>query len=170
MKKLLTFVMMAAFGLWMISCDTRDDRDYVDHDTYSIVYDLANVDLTYSPADGLYSISRTMNIYNSDVLLMYRRTGTTTTGQPVWQQIPRTIYFNSGDELDYDFDFSSQDFVIYASGTYDLSTTPEYINDQTFRVVIVPASFGAQKSQVDYSDYDSVIQHYNIDDSKPVKL
>ncbi len=80
MKKLLTLLMMAAFSFMIISCDTRDDR--VDQDTYSVVYDLANVDFIFSAADG-YTISRTMNIYNSDVLLMYRRAGTTTTGEPV---------------------------------------------------------------------------------------
>lgn len=168
MKKLLTLLMMAAFSFMIVSCDTRDDR--VDQDTYSVVYDLANVDFIYSAADG-YTISRTMNIYNSDVLLMYRRTGTTSTGEAVWQQIPKTIYLNGGNELDYDFDFSSKDFVIYANGNYDLSTTPQYINGQTFRIVIVPASFGTNKNaQVDHSDYQSVIKYYNIDDTKAVKL
>lgn len=168
MKKLLTLLMMAAFSFMIISCDTtRDDR--IDQDTYSVVYDLANVDFIYSAADG-YTISRTMNIYNSDVLLIYRKTGTTSTGEAVWQQIPKTIYLAGGNELDYDFDFSSKDFVIYANGNYDISTTPQYINGQTFRIVIVPASFGTQKSQVDHSDYNSVIKYYNIDDSKPVKL
>ncbi|RCU42165.1 hypothetical protein EIZ47_10715 [Chryseobacterium lacus] len=169
MKKLLTLLMMAAFSFMIISCDTtRDDR--IDQDTYSVVYDLANVDFIYSAADG-YTISRTMNIYNSDVLLMYRKTGTTSTGEAVWQQIPKTIYLAGGNELDYDFDFSSKDFVIYANGNYDISTTPQYINGQTFRIVIVPASFGTNKNaQVDHSDYNSVIKYYNIDDSKAVKL
>ncbi|MBF6610245.1 MAG: hypothetical protein ITF99_03765 [Chryseobacterium sp.] len=169
MKKLLTLLMMAAFSFMIISCDTtRDDR--IDQDTYSVVYDLANVDFIYSAADG-YTISRTMNIYNSDVLLMYRRTGTTTTGEAVWQQIPKTIYLAGGNELDYDFDFSSKDFVIYANGNYDISTTPQYINGQTFRIVIVPASFGTNKNaQVDHSDYHSVVKYYNIDDTKAVKL
>jgi len=169
MKKLLTLLMMAAFSFMIISCDTtRDDR--IDQDTYSVVYDLANVDFIYSAADG-YTISRTMNIYNSDVLLMYRKTGTTSTGEAVWQQIPKTIYLAGGNELDYDFDFSSKDFVIYANGNYDISTTPQYINGQTFRIVIVPASYGTNKNaQVDHSDYNSVIKYYNIDDTKAVKL
>ncbi len=169
MKKLLTLLMMAAFSFMIISCDTtRDDR--IDQDTYSVVYDLANVDFIYSAADG-YTISRTMNIYNSDVLLMYRKTGTTSTGEAVWQQIPKTIYLAGGNELDYDFDFSSKDFVIYANGNYDISTTPQYINGQTFRIVIVPASFGTNKNaQVDHSDYHSVVKYYNIDDTKAVKL
>ena len=169
MKKLLTLLMMAAFSFMIISCDTtRDDR--IDQDTYSVVYDLANVDFIYSAADG-YTISRTMNIYNSDVLLMYRKTGTTSTGEAVWQQIPKTIYLAGGNELDYDFDFSSKDFVIYANGNYNISTTPQYINGQTFRIVIVPASFGTNKNaQVDHSDYHSVVKYYNIDDTKAVKL
>jgi hypothetical protein len=45
-------------------------------------------------------------------------------------------------ELDYDFDFSKEDFTIYAGGTYDLSATPQYIDNQTFSV-IVPGSFSA---------------------------
>jgi hypothetical protein len=43
---------------------------------------------------------------------------------------PRTLFLTEG-ELDYDFDFS-EDFTIYAGGTYDLSATPQYIDNQTF--------------------------------------
>lgn len=88
---------------------------------------------------------------------------------PVWQLIPRTLYLQQG-ELDYDFDFSKEDFTIYAGGTYDLSLTPGYLTNQTFRIVIVPGYFSNRMANpVDYSDYNAVIKAFNIND-KNVKV
>jgi hypothetical protein len=72
--------------------------------------------------------------------------------------------------LDYDFDFTKNDIQIYADGNYDVSTTPEYLNNQTFRVVLVPTSSGAKNANLNYNDYNSVIKFYNIDDSKVKNL
>ena len=69
-------------------------------------------------------------------------------------------------ELDYDFDFSKEDFTIYAGGTYPLNTTPSYINGQTFRIVIVPGAFSNKSSAASTLSYDEVIAKYKIDDSK----
>ena len=168
MKKYLLFLMIAFIGLFVMSCDNRDDVINVpDNDTYSVVIDVKNVNFELKP-EG-YVISRTFNnpLYDSDVVLMYRQDGTTTGGSPVWQLIPRTLYLTNGEEVDYDFDFTKFDVKMYAGATYDLATTPEYLNNQTFRVVIIPASF---KTTVDLKDYDAVIKAYNIDDSKPTKL
>ncbi|PKP14639.1 MAG: hypothetical protein CVU07_13840, partial [Bacteroidetes bacterium HGW-Bacteroidetes-23] len=90
---------------------------------------------------------------NSDVILIYRMDGTINSSTPIWQQIPRTLYLNQG-ELDYDFDFSRVDFTIYADGTYDLETTPQYLDNQTFRIVIIPGYFSGR---MDYSDYNQVM-------------
>ncbi len=99
-------------------------------------------------------------------MLIYRKAGTASDGSAVWQSIPRTLYLDNGDELDYDFDFTRNDIMIYANGNYDISTTPEFINNQTFRVVLVPASASSRNANVDYSNYESVIKYFNIDDSK----
>jgi hypothetical protein len=69
-------------------------------------------------------------IFASDVILIYRMSGTIDSNTPIWQLILRTLFLTEG-ELDYDFDFS-EDFTIYAGGTYDLSATPQYIDNQTF--------------------------------------
>jgi hypothetical protein len=118
-----------------------------------------------------YNIYQTLNpqLYPADVLLIYRLSGTINSSTPIWQQIPRTLYLDQG-ELDYDFDFSTQDFTIYAGGTYDLALTPTYINNETFRIVIVPGYLSNRMSnKVDYSDYNAVMKAFNINDSK-VKL
>ena len=168
MKKYFTLTLLAIFSFAAVSCDNRNDEVILqqDNDTYAVVLDINNVNFSYNATDG-YFIERsfTKPLISTDVVLIYRKTGSTTDGSPVWQSIPRTLYVAEG-ELDYDFDFSKNDIMIYANGDYNISTTPQYLNNQTFRVVLVPASAGGKNANVDYSDYDSVIRYYNIDDSK----
>lgn len=116
------------------------------------VFELKNINFSYNATDG-YTISQllTPKIFASDVVLIYRMTGTIDSSTPIWQLIPRTLFLSQG-ELDYDFDFSKEDFTIYAGGTYDLSLTPQYINNQTFRIVIVPGSFSASINKNSYAD------------------
>ncbi|PKB15639.1 collagen-like protein [Flavobacterium sp. 5] len=136
----------------------------------SEVFELRNINFSLDPNNG-YIIYQKLNpvLYNGDVLLIYRLAGTIDSATPIWQQIPRTLFLTQG-ELDYDFDFSKEDFTIYAGGTYNLSTTPSYINNQTFRIVIVPGpatvTGKSASTKVDLSDYNAVIKAYNIDDSK----
>ena len=65
---------------------------------------------------------------------------------------------------------------IYANANFDMvaqDTTfkNSYLNNQKFRIVIVPASFGARNSSsVNYDDYNAVIKYYKIDDSKVKSL
>lgn len=169
MKKIIPFFAVALFGLLMIGC-TSDDEGiaYVDYDTYPVVYDVNNVN--FENVGGSFQIARTFNtpMYETDMLLAYKRVGTTNNNAPIWQQIPITIYLEDGNEVDYNYDFSRYDFVIYAGGTFPLNNT-EFVLNQTFRILLVPADY-AKNSGVDFTDYNSVINHYNIDDSNPKEL
>ena len=133
------------------------------------VFELLNVNFAFD--NGGYSIYRTLNpnIYDSDNILIYRLSGTIDPQTPIWQLIPRTLYLNEG-ELDYDYDFSPVDFTIYAGGTYDLEQTPQYLDNQTFRIVIIPGYFSNRSTAVDLNDYNAVIQAYGIDESKIKQL
>ena len=53
---------------------------------------------------------------------------------------PNRIYLSGGREIDYDFDFTKKDFTIYASGNYDLELTPDFLDNQTFRIVVTPSN------------------------------
>lgn len=163
MKRIIPLFLLAMFAVTSFSCKSDDD---VDLDTFPVVYDLRNVN--FQLVDGVYTIARTMDnpMFTTDVMLIYMQTGSTQDNSPIWQQIPTTIYLSGNDEVDYNFDFSRYDFQIYAGGTFDLTGT-SYINNKTFRIVFVPAS-GSNKgadNQVDYSNYESVINAYNIDDT-----
>lgn len=167
MKKNITLLFAFVSMIMLQACSVNENNNPVDNDTISEVFELRNVNFGYDGGNN-YSIYQTLNpqIFPSDVILIYRLSGIINSNTPIWQQIPRTLYLPDG-ELDYDFDFSKQDFTIYAGGTYDLTLTPSYITNETFRIVIVPGylSNKGQKA-VDTSDYNAVIKAYNIDDSK----
>ena len=171
MKKIAFF--LAFIGMIMLqSCSVNENRNVPDNDTISKVFELRNIDFNYNPTDG-YTIYQTLNpnVVDSDVVLIYRLTGVINSSTPIWQQIPRTLYLPEG-ELDYDFDFSRVDFTIYAGSTYDLSLTPTYITNETFRLVIIPGYLSNKniKNKVDQSDYNALIKAYNIDESKIIKV
>jgi hypothetical protein len=157
-------LILAVIGMITLGSCSSDDTD---NDTISEVFELRNVNFGFNAQDG-YTIYRQLNpqIFLDDVILIYRLSGTIDSDTPIWQQIPRTLYLNEG-ELDYDFDFSKEDFTIYAGGTYDLSLTPSYLNNQTFRIVIVPGYLSNKMAgKIDYSNYNAVVKALKIDESK----
>lgn len=167
MKKFIPLFLVSIFTFTAYSCQSDDDApvDNVDYDTYPVVYDLRNVN--FELINNTYMITRTMDnpMFASDVILIYMQDGNTNNGAPIWRPLPITLYFEGGDELDYTYDFSQYDFAIYAGGTFPLGGT-SYINNKTFRIVFVPASPSNKgDNQVDYNDYESVIKHFNIDDT-----
>jgi len=150
--------------------DGQDGQDGQDG-LIAEVFELNNVSFVNDPADvpdlGYY-IYRKLDpkIYDSDQILIYRLAGTIDANTPIWQSIPRTLFLAEG-ELDYDFDFSKEDFTIYAGGTYNLALTPQYLNNQTFRIVIVPGYFS---KSIDKNNYFAVVKALNIDESQVQKI
>jgi hypothetical protein len=172
MKRII--LLLAIIGIIILqSCTVNEGRNGQDglngqngYSAESEVFEIKNTNFSYSASNG-YNIYRQLNpqIRAADVLLIYRLSGTINPTTPIWQQIPRTLYVPQG-ELDYDFDFSKQDFTIYAGGNYNLNLTPNYIQNQTFRIVIVPGTFSGKSSEnLKDLSYDEVIEKYNIDDS-----
>ncbi|OCK52996.1 hypothetical protein BA768_00090 [Chryseobacterium sp. CBo1] len=174
MRKFFPILMLAFVSLFTYSCDNNDDEvQYVDNDTYSGVLEITR-SFQYNSSTQQHFINQSLTSYgmlDSDMVLVYRLKAVSGTND-VWEQIPKTIYLSNGNEIDYDFDFTKNDVQIYLSGTYDVTTTPAYYNNQTFRIVLVPAGFlnKGTAPKVDYSDYNAVIKYYNIDDSKVVKI
>lgn len=164
MKK--SILILAFIGMITLqSCSTSNDNN-VDNDTISEVFELRNINFGFDATNG-FTIYQTLNpqIRLDDVILIYRLSGTIDSNTPIWRQIPRTLYLNEG-ELDYDFDFSKEDFTIYAGGTYDLALTPNYINNQTFRIVIIRGYLSNKmKVGLDLSDYNAVVNAFHIDQS-----
>jgi len=165
MKKILT--LFAVVGLMAFSSCSNDDNE-IDNDTIPEAFEIKNVNLA-KVADNLYTLESTFqfeiggNLYDDETILVYRLTGTVNSNTPIWQLIPRTIYLDNGNELDYDFDFSKVDFVISARGTYNLLNTPNYINNQTFRIVIIPSYLA---STVNKNNYLEVMKAAKLNESQ----
>jgi hypothetical protein len=167
MKKYLPILLLAFVSLFIFSCDDNDEVILDDHDTYSVAYDITP---TFSRTNAnLYEFSDEFNspLIESDVVLIYMQTGLTSNNSPIWKLLPYTFYVNNvnNDEVDYTFDFSKYDIAIYVNGTLNLDNNSTYYTNKRFRVVVIPASTGKNAS-VDYNDYNAVIKHYNIDESK----
>lgn len=172
MKKIVTLFVLVG-SLVFTSCEGPDGPPGPPGEDGLIaeVFELTNVSFVNDPSDSPdlgYYIFRTLQpvIYDSDQILIYRKSGNINANTPIWQPIPRTLYLAQG-ELDYDFDFSKEDFTIYAGGTYNLALTPEYLNNQTFRIVIVPGYFS---SAIDKNDYHAVVKALNISESEIQKI
>lgn len=171
MKKLFSFAAILGFiAFGVVSCDRSNDTvvQAQDNDTYATAYDLNNVSFTLDK-NGNYTIVRNFNtpLIESDVVLIYRQF-VDDDGITKWQSIPRTLYLAQG-ELDMDFAYNKNGITIRAGGTFDPSLAPTYINNQTFRVVVVPAATG-KNANVDRSNYDSVASFYGISENNVKKL
>jgi hypothetical protein len=171
MKKIIT--LLAVVGMFSLQGCTVSDGlpgpqgPQGEDGLIAEVFELKNVSFTYNANDG-YTIYQklTPNIYASDVILIYRLSGSINSNTPIWQLIPRTLFLSQG-ELDYDFDFSKEDFTIYAGGNYNLALTPQYLNNQTFRIVIVPGSFSVSLNKYNYIEVMSALK---MDESQVKKI
>jgi len=164
MKKFFSLLVLGFLVITLFSC--KDDDNFEDHDTYSVVADATG---TFDSSNN-FTLIKDIDIFDSDVVLVYRNTNSNTNSAPVWQFIPKTYYLSGGRELDYNFDFTTKDIQIYTQANFDQNTMSaeeknQYLINQTFRMVLVPASYG-KNANVDYNDYNSVIKYFNIDDSK----
>lgn len=170
MKKIILLLASVSSLIFMGCEGPEGPQGPQGNDGYSAeseVFELRNVNFT-RVSDNEYNIYYSFNqpILLSDNIIIYRLSDVIDSQTPVWQPIPRTLYLTQG-ELDYDYDFSKLDFYIYAKGTYNLSARPEYLYNQTFRIVIIPG-YLSNKNSIDPHDmdYQTLIKTYKIDDRK----
>ncbi|MCB0452728.1 MAG: hypothetical protein KDC94_07520, partial [Aequorivita sp.] len=85
----------------------------------------------------------------------------------VWSPLPQNIFYNNGDIIQYIFTNTFVDIQMLIEGNFDLSTLndPGVLNNQTFRIAVVPAEFAAtnpsmkellEKMQVDGSQIEKI--------------
>jgi hypothetical protein len=107
------------------------------------------------------------NLFDDETILVYRLVDVINSSTPVWELLPRTINFLNNDYIEYYFSFSKIDFKITAYGNYNLLNRPDFIDNQTFRVVILPSKFGAT---LDKNNFNAVILALNIKESQIQKI
>lgn len=105
------------------------------------VFEIRNVNFI-NDGGGNYGIIYDLNptILASDMILVYRLAGVSN-GLDIWESLPKTYYFSNGEELDYNFDFTTNDINIYLGYTDQSVLTPNFLQGQIFRVVVIPGYF-----------------------------
>ena len=170
-------IALAFASFFIYSCDNNDDEVVtVDNTVYAQVRDVTG---SFTSGNN-FRISQGLSIPTTDVVLVYRNVGTGSGANAVWQLIPKTYYLNdniafpAGRELDYNFDFTTQDVEIRTEANFNQSTqitgteVSQYLNNQTFRIVLIPGVSGKNVNSVDTSDYNAVVKFYNLNDSNVI--
>jgi len=166
MKKIL--ILFSAVGLLSLTGCNNDDDVVVAPGNQVVeneVFQVGPVNFTFDNSINMYSSIYDLNpqIEAADVVLVYRRTfDPGANNAPVWQLIPRTIH-NGAREIDYDYNFDQTSILFTVDADYDLEETPAYLNDQLFRVAILPGYDSS--ARFDYSNYDAVVKRFNIKES-----
>lgn len=126
------------------------------------VFEIRNVDFI-DDGGGNFAILYDLNpsILPSDMIMMYRLASTS--GLDVWESMPKTYYFTNGEELDYNFDFTTNDISVYLGYTDGSVLQPAFTQNQVFRVVVIPG-YLTNKLAGDTS-YDNVKQKLKLTDS-----
>lgn len=168
MKKIT--LVLTIIGMMMFQSCTREEvvRDLQDNDTISEVFEVGSVN--FNPFNN-FSFFGTLNppIFPSDKVLIYRLSGVDG-NRDVWRLLPQNYFFNNGTlSHSYNFDFTTNDFSIFMEG-FDLAgLPPQWIQNQVFRVVIIPAF--SSNFKVDVTNYDAVMNHLGLteDDVKTLE-
>ena len=168
MKKLFPIFVFALLSFMVVSCDTSDDVVIQQNNTVDA--QMRDVTGTLSSSNN-YSINTGINILSTDVVLVYRNYNSNSSSSAVWQLIPKTYYLSSGRELDYNFLFDQSNVEIYSEANFDQTTmssaeAAEYLTNQTFRIVLLPADPAKNANKPDYNDYNAVVKYYNLKEPK----
>jgi hypothetical protein len=156
MKRILSFI--SVFALLLTSCEGDPgppgrDGAIIASSAFEIVIDfgVAN-DYSFVEPYGF-------EVLPTDVTLVYILWDTIN-GQDIWRLMPQTVNFEDGSNLIYNYDFTQSDVSFFLEGTTNLNTLGlEWVQNQVFRVVVVPAD---NVGRLDYSDLNTVMDMYGI--------
>ncbi|MEL4308702.1 hypothetical protein [Joostella sp. CR20] len=122
-------------------------------------YEFSNVNFA-SSNDYVFEATFNPSLYEGDVMLAYRLESVYN-GLDVWEPLPTVSYYNNdtGDNLLYRYNYTINDINIIVESSNFAAFGAEYLNNQVFRVVIVPSDL---VSKVDTNNINEVMQAANI--------
>ncbi|GAA0721966.1 hypothetical protein GCM10009430_23890 [Aquimarina litoralis] len=159
MKKIFGLLFFST--LLFTSCVNDDD---VDFDTIGTTFEFTT---NFNQANGFGTrFFFNQEIFESDVVLVYRLEAVDS-GLDVWEPLPTATIFlddGNGGEITalYRFNFTIGDVdVLLESNAPDLLPA-DLTNNQTFRVVVVPAAF-AENTDINLQDFNEVQAALNLE-------
>lgn len=171
MKNILLFLALSSTVLFT-SCEGDPGPPGLDGGlVYAQVFEqTVNFDIDSQTNLPTALISFPIEVFESDVVLVYRLEKQVNINGEIfdaWSALPQNFFFSNGDIIQYVFNHTLFDAEIQIDGNFDTSTLtdPAYINNQTFRVAIVPAEYATanltmeqilQMKQVDGSNIEII--------------
>jgi len=186
MKK-VSLILGMALSLLIIACegpagppgfdglDGRDGRDGLDGvNILGTVIDIEG-DFVADDYSILYEFPQTVEVFESDVVLVYILWGQDVDGNgdplDIWRLLPQTLILPQG-LLQYNYDYTFFDVKIFLDADFERSTLlPADTDNQVFRIAILPAEFAAG-SKLDKSNIEAVMKTLGVEekDVQKVKL
>jgi len=178
MKRILSLIVLTS--IFFVSCSSDGDRgpqgpqgppgeDGLDGLGYT--YE-RTIDFEYFSDANLYSqlIEIPDNVATfepeSDAVLVYRLElldaddgGTIDS----WSLIPQNFFIGDG-TIQYVYNHTVTDVEVIIDGNFDLSTlSSDFVDNQTFRIVVLPSATFDANADVDFSNFGEVQKRFNLD-------
>lgn len=174
MKNLLLFFALSTTILF-ISCQGDPGPPGMDGDNILGKVTEVTTNFQYNNDSNTFSTSfysYPFEVFESDVVLVYRYEGQTTLGNgqkaDVWTQLPQSIFYQdgTGDIFQYNFNHTFVDVQFTIEGNFDLLTIgSDFIDNQTFRIAVVPAEYGNANLSM-----EQLLQMMKMDNSQIEKI
>lgn len=108
-------------------------------------------------------------ILTTDNILVYELVNTND-DIDTWALLPQIYYLETG-QAQYNFNFSYDQFSLFIDADFDLNLLPAtFTQNKVFRIVIIPGYTAKGGEEVDFENYNEVIEKYGINDSNIIKL
>ncbi len=162
MKHLILFL-AATSTLLFSSC--KGDTGPPGADGVNILGQVFEVTVDFTPGNdysNLITIPSNIEVYESDAILVYLLEDVVSDGAggslDVWSQLPQTFFVDQG-TLTYNFDHTFLDVRLFLDANFNLDLLGSvFTNDQTFRIVVVPAEFANARMTM-----DELLYNLNVD-------
>ncbi len=124
-------------------------------------FEYDHIDFVYESQYNLWSalidIPTGIEVYDSDAILVYRKSWISGTNGPIvtYSLIPQDFFVPNG-TIEYVYNHTAADVELLIDGNFNLAyISPDFTDNQGFRFVVIPAEF-ANNPNVNLSTYKSL--------------
>lgn len=142
----------------------------------SIVFDIQGNLNAANEYSLYYEFPQSVEVFESDAVLIYRLWGQQEipgdAPADVWRLMPVTAFVNDG-FIQYSFDHTFMDLSVFLDGNVPLANLGgNWLNNQVFRVVIIPGYFtNAGRTSLDeFKDYNEVKKQFDLKDENVARV
>ncbi len=157
MKIIKHLILVLAIALTSCMGDEINNNYELIGQTYEVQGSFVEYGEEYGNFNIYYKLPNN-SIIDGDAVLVYALWGNDG-GYDIWVPLPKTIY-RGVDVVEYSYDYTLADVSIYLFTTNEGILDASYLDNQIFRIVVVPAKLMTNKT-IDLNSYESVINGLN---------